>query len=164
VYLADGEEERIWTVVASAPHLFAGLPPEPFVDGSWGEHVSGRKTAVRPYAFAAPDFPPHFTRTRCVFCADDHRCLLQVAAVEQGQHKWAHKPKACWMFPMRIVNGKPGPPAGRDEPDPYDVGAEYPGYSKFVPCGQDLPDGLPWQAVLHDEIEYWLKGQLEWND
>jgi hypothetical protein len=156
VYLEDGEEERIREVVASAPDFFDQLPADFVVDGSWDNgRVSGRKTATRPHEFKIVNLPAHFNRTRCVFCSDGHKCLFQVFAVQRGLHKWAYKPKACWMFPMRIVDHLPAPPPAADEPDPDCLGEEYPGYTKFVPCGQDRSDGDPWDVTLSDEIALW---------
>jgi tetratricopeptide (TPR) repeat protein len=78
VYLEDGEESKIRDIVASAPELFVDLPQDFIVDGSWGDQVSGRKTATKPYDFKSPDFPVHFNRTRCVFCSADHKCSSNV--------------------------------------------------------------------------------------
>lgn len=155
VYLLDGEEERIRAAVKTDPEFFKQLPENFIVDGAWHD-LSGRKTATRAHDFKHPEFPAHFTRTRCVFCAPDHRCLLQVFSVKQGLHKWAFKPTACWMFPMQLKNGgQPAPPPGPGEPDPDCLGPEYPGYPTFVPCGQCRPDGLPWQEVLGEEIAFY---------
>src|SRR5262249_44199835 len=107
------------------------------------------------------DFPAHFTRTRCVFCLEDHKCSLQVLAVERGLHKWTYKPKACWMFPLRIKDGHPCPPPAADEPDPDNLGEEYPGYCKFVPGGKDLPGGDPWQITLAEEIRFWRSSESD---
>jgi len=154
-YLEDGEEAKIRAAVASAPDFFASLPQAFIVEGSWGGKVSGPKTATAPYDFKAPDFPAHFTRTRCVFASADHKCLLQVLAVQRGLHKWAYKPTACWMFPMRLVNDQPAAPPSPDELDPDCLGDEYPGYSQFVPCGQHRVDGHPWEQTLSEEIAFW---------
>jgi hypothetical protein len=160
VYLEDGEENGIKQIVTSAPEFFDSLPDEFIVDGSWGEgRVSGRKTATRPYDFKMADFPPHFARTRCVFCAEDHKCLLQVLAVQRGLHKWTYKPTACWMFPLRVDEGEPIPPPAADEPDPDCLGEEYPGFCKFVPCGQDRSDGNSWEVTLAEEIAVWKQSQ-----
>jgi hypothetical protein len=156
VYLEDGEEAKINEIVASALGFFRKLPADFIMNGSWGDgRITGRKTAVRPYDFKAADFPAHFSRTRCVFCSEDHKCLLQVLAVQRGLHKWTYKPKACWMFPMELDDGKPAPPPSVSESDPQCLDEEYPGFVKFVPCGRDRPDGDPWEQTLADEIEYW---------
>ncbi len=155
VYLEPGEEKKIREVVASAPGFFVNLPADFIVDGSWGDTVSGPKTATKAHDYKAPDFPLHFNRTRCVFCDDDHKCLLQKLAVARSLHKWAYKPTACWMFPMRIIAGEPAPPPGPTEEDPHSIGEEYPGYSKFVPCGQHHEEGDAWESTLAEEISYW---------
>ena len=156
VYLEDGEEAKLIDLVASAPGFFENLPHDFIVDGSWGGgRIVGRKTAVRPYEYRAANFPAHFSRTRCVFCSDDHKCLLQVLAVRRGLHKWTYKPKTCWMFPMELDDREPAPPPSVSEPDPQCLGEKYPGFVKFVPCGQDRPDGDPWEQALAEEIKYW---------
>jgi hypothetical protein len=162
VYLEAGEEVKIRKIVASAPAFFRKLPADFIVDGSWGcGRIRGKKTATGLYDFKATDFPAHFSRTRCVFCSEDHKCLLQVLAVQRGLHKWTYKPKTCWMFPMELDDGKPAPPPSVGEPDPQCLGEEYPGFVKFVPCGEDRPDGDPWEQTLADEIEYWLETESQ---
>lgn len=156
VYLEFGEEDKLAQIVGSAPAFFASLPDAFVVDGNWGGgRVTGRKTATRPHRYAASDFPAHFTQTRCVFCLDDHRCSLQVLAEKNGLHPWAYKPRSCWMFPLEVIDGEPIPPPAADEPDPMSLGEDYPGYAKFVPCGQDRADGVPWRDALAREIAYW---------
>jgi hypothetical protein len=155
VYLEPGEEIKIRELVDAAPEFFKSLPPEFIVDGGWEGRVSGRKTAVQPHKFLAPDFPEHFSHTRCVFNSEQHKCMLQLLAVDQGVHRWAYKPRSCWMFPMHALDGALTPPPTHDEPDPNCLGEAYPGYVKFVPCGQDRGDGEPWQDTLAEEIAHW---------
>ena len=69
VYLRDGEEKKIRELVSSAPEYFKSLPLDFIVDGFWDDQPAGRKTAVKPFAVNGPDFPEHFSRTRCVFCS-----------------------------------------------------------------------------------------------
>jgi len=161
VYLEAGEEEKIREIVLSEPEFFKTLPADYIVDGSWQNLVSGRKTAVKPYDFQSEDFPAHFTRTRCIFCRADHKCLLQVLAEQKGLHKWAYKPKTCWLFPLDLIGGELEPPPAIDEEDPLCMGDEYPGYTKFVPCGQDRPDGDPWFKTLAAEIAYWFENHCQ---
>jgi len=155
VYLDDDEESKIRNVVNSEPEFFRQLPRDFIVNGTWEGRTTGRKTAVTTHEYQSPDFPAHFTRTRCVFCSEDHKCLLQVLAVSRGLHKWTYKPKACWMFPLSLVKGQPAPPPAINEPDPHCMGEHYPGYTKFVPCGQDREDGIPWDQTLSEEIAYY---------
>jgi Fe-S-cluster containining protein len=39
---------------------------------------------------------------KCVFLDGTGRCSLQVAAVNQGLHRWAIKPMYCVLFPIEI--------------------------------------------------------------
>jgi hypothetical protein len=41
----------------------------------------------------------------CVFLDKNHFCSIQVAAVNEGLHKWAWKPMYCILFPITIVEG-----------------------------------------------------------
>src|SRR5262245_49431142 len=67
VYLIDGEEARITQVVQENPDAFSFLPDAFIVDGYWRGTSAGRKTATRPHEHQVPDFPAHFTQTKCVF-------------------------------------------------------------------------------------------------
>ena len=155
VYLQAGEEKKIREVVASAPEYFDNLPADFIVDGVWDNQPAARKTAIKSFESNGPDFPAHFSRTRCVFCGDDYKCMLQVLAVQRGLHKWRYKPEACWLFPLRTAGDQLVPPPTIDEPDPDALEEGYPGYSKYVPCGQDRADGLPWQEALAEEVGKW---------
>lgn len=155
VYLQPGEEQKIREVVESAPEYFDDLPAEFIVDGVWDNQPPARKTATKPFEDNGPDFPAHFSRTRCVFCSSDYKCMLQVLAVQRGLHKWHYKPEACWLFPLRKTGEQLVPPPTIDQPDPDALGDNYPGYSKYVQCGQDCADGLPWQEVLAEEVSKW---------
>jgi hypothetical protein len=158
VYLDDGEEAKINEVVASSPRFFSNLPADFIVDGTWGDgRVTGRKTAVKHTISALPIFPPTFLEP-AVYSAPTttsvcFKCLRCSVACTSGRTS----PQACWMFPMDLDDGKPAPPPSAAEPDPQCLGEEYPGFVKFVPCGQDRPDGDPWDQTLADEIDYWRK-------
>ena len=106
VYLKDGEPERIRSAVASDPEFFAHLPESFIVHGEWAGEP-GVKTAVRPHTFHSPDFPEHFNQTRCVFAFADGACSLQAFAASQGDDPWKYKPRGCWMYPFRTVDGTP---------------------------------------------------------
>jgi Fe-S-cluster containining protein len=41
----------------------------------------------------------------CVFLDRRHFCSVQVAAAENGLHRWAWKPKYCILFPITVVEG-----------------------------------------------------------
>lgn len=151
VYLEDGEPERIRAAVASDPEFFAHLPESFIVQGEWAGEP-GIKTAVRPHTFDSPDFPEHFNQTRCAFAFADGACSLQAFAAKRGEDPWTYKPRACWMHPLRLVDGTPTPPRSALERDPQFLGQRYPGYTAYTPCGQQRSDGRPWNHTLQAEI------------
>ena len=153
VYLLPAEEQFLRELVARVPALAAGLPAEFIVDGWWDGKRLGRKTATRPVEYKAPDFPAHFTRTRCVFSDPAGYCELEKLARARGQHPWTFKPATCWMFPLQDEDGEPAEPVRGPEDDPY-VAPGYAGYASCVPCGKHDCAGTPWRQALGREITY----------
>jgi hypothetical protein len=41
---------------------------------------------------------------KCAFLDRGGRCTLQIAATEEGMHKWALKPLFCILYPIEISN------------------------------------------------------------
>lgn len=160
VYLQPGEEEFLRELVARVPALAAHVPAEFVVDGWWEGENLGRKTATRPHDYQAPDFPAHFTRTKCVFSDAQGFCELEKFARARGQHPWTFKPATCWQFPLQVEEAGHGPPPQRVEDDPYRTPA-YPGYSTFVPCGMHQESGRPWREALAGEIGYLARVGLQ---
>jgi hypothetical protein len=154
IYLMDGEEEYLKNIVQEFKEYFSFLPDNFIVDGNWKNVVTGRKTEIRKYNSVASDFPNHFERTLCVFAKDDGKCSLQSLAYELNIHKWTFKPVGCWMFPLRVKNGKLVPPTVKQKDDPDYFDDTYPGYSTYVRCGKNAQDGDVYERVLSEEIEY----------
>lgn len=96
----------------------------------------------------ADDFPEHFSRTRCVFLDDHHRCHWQLRAVEEGKHPWFYKPTSCWMHPL-ILRNKGGRPVltllTREQDE-----AEF---ATFTPCGNSEKTASPARESLRMELE-----------
>lgn len=130
----------------------ADLPglPDRFLEPVEGAH----KTATRPHAYRSPEFPAHFPRTRCVFCLPDARCALQVLAEADGVDRWAYKPRACWLHPLRENADHLLPPPA-DPAEDWDRTSAYPGYVTFTECGRDREGGAVWTEVLSDECARW---------
>lgn len=152
VYLEAGEKDMVMEVVATYPEYFNHLPDDPIIGANWRGLVQGDKTQVRPHAYEHPDFPKHFEKTRCVFAYDNGICSLQVAATRHDRHPWRFKPRACWLFPIKGYGDMPIAPPLREEVDPDFVDQDYPGYTKFLPCGQEDDDGLCWSQIFEQEI------------
>ena len=124
---------------------------------NWLTTSSGRSRSVTLEGGSlADDFPAHFPKTRCVFLDEEHRCVLQRLAIDEGQHPWKWKPISCWMHPLVL---KPGVRGGRPMlmlPSPGDDPAEkssYPGFSSCTPCGVAVEDGMPAWQTLKPELE-----------
>lgn len=154
VYLLDGEEENIKEVLKLYPQYFRHLPKDFIVDGNWRDLMTGRKTAIKTHQYKMETFPAHFEQTRCVFAYDNGLCSLQKAATDLDFHPWKFKPKACWVFPLRLDRFKIFGPPKKDEQDPDYVDETYPGYSKFVPCGKHNDNGESWVKVYRQELCY----------
>ena len=164
VYLSDRDAQKLTSFVKEHSEFFTNLKADFIVQGSWKglEHL--KKTNVRPFEYDGY-FPKHFNRTRCVFCNDDGRCALQVAATELQMHPWSVKPQACWSFPIHgIRDGVILPPPRLDEPDPNYIDESYPGYVTCLECGKARTTGVSWKDIYKNEIMYYLflqhKGEL----
>jgi Protein of unknown function (DUF3109) len=157
VYLEPGEDRRLRALVKENPDFFRFLPKVYLLTGQGGG--GGVKTATRPHVYRQK--PEHFTATRCVFALPDARCALQVLAVEQGLHPWTHKPRACWLHPLRVNATGAIPPPATEADDP-DCSPGYPGYTAFTPCGADREEGVPWEELLREEVEFladWFRAE-----
>lgn len=153
VYLRDGEEESIKSLVTQFTDLRASLPEIFIEDGFWRGELFGRKTATRSHNYKNPNFPAHFPKTRCVFGDSQGFCSLEKLARRLGLHPWQFKPTACWLFPLHIDSGIPVPPPLNAKNDPYYT-PDYPGYVSVVLCGRHNPLGPPWWETLRAEVDY----------
>ena len=153
-YLEPQEAEFLQELVAKVPPLRARLPDPFIIDGYWDGEYLGRKTATRPQVYRNPQFPAHFTRTRCVFGDEMGWCELEKFARSRGQHPWSFKPAVCWQFPMQESAGVPEAPVADARKDAHRL-PDYPGYATVVPCGRHDPAGRPWTEALAAE-RAWL--------
>ncbi len=155
-YLEKSEAEKIEKFVVDHQDRFEDLMQNFIVQGTWAglEHL--KKTATKEFEYNG-DYPKHFNKTRCVFCNDDGLCSLQVVATDLQMHPWAVKPRACWSFPIHgVKDGIIISPPKLKEPDPNNIGPEYPGYVTFLPCGKAQIRGKSWKEIYKNEIEYYI--------
>jgi hypothetical protein len=134
---------------------FSFLPEKYIVQGNWPGLEEINKTASAPHSYQDPNYPPHFSLTRCVFALAGGECSLQRLATDQQLHPWHAKPETCWAFPLRgLRDGSPLPPPGFNQPDPDYVDANYPGYATFLPCDKATTkeNGDSWKELLFQEI------------
>ncbi len=153
VYLDEGEERRLRTLVERTPTLLAKLPTEYIVDAVMDGEIVGRKTAVRPHDYRNPQWPAHFPRTRCVFADAAGLCELQKLGLERHAKPWHYKPFTCWMFPLGIdvdTGAVVQPEIMLNDglqPESGDLGFE-----SVTPCGRHDPQGEPWYLTLATEL------------
>jgi hypothetical protein len=150
-FLAEGEEEMIHKVVKANPKHFAYLPKNYIINGDW-EGNEGRKTNVVRYKYR--ERPAHFADTRCCFAEADGKCGLQTLAVKKGEHKWKFKPMGCWLFPLAWDGNKIEAPPRTRRDDDNNLGAHYPGFSTFTPCGKHNEKGKVWWITLKEEVDF----------
>ncbi len=153
-YLLEGEERYLNEIVAFSPEDFQDLPGDFLVDGYWEGRFIGRKTAVKPHSYRATDYPTHFAATRCVFADEKGFCKLQKLGEKVGIHPWTFKPSACWLFPLKIADGRPVPPPKNHAEDPDRTGSRYPGFTTCARCGRHREDGELWSITLAEELRY----------
>ena len=159
VYLTKEEEVRIREFVAAHPESFRHVP-EPFAeDGEWSFLFGGPRTLRRPQEFFRPDFPRHFTKTKCVFALPSGECSLQATATEAGYHPWRFKPTSCWEFPLIGLFNDDAleRPHYFGVPDPGYCDEKNPGYVSFMPCAKTYPSGVSWKAVYKNELQWFLR-------
>ena len=93
----------------------------------------------------------HYGGTACVFCREDAKCALQVAAVANGLHPWRFKPYYCILHPLDIDK------QGRITLDKTSEMVNTPG-SCVVPA--DHP--IPLIQTFESELRY-LLGDIGYN-
>lgn len=152
VYLLEGEEEMIKSVVSKNRSYFKDIPDNFIVEAEWNGK-KGKKTAVKPHVYRSPDFPSHFTNTRCVFASEIGACSLQDLSMKDSGSPWLYKPKACRIHPLQVEGVEFLSPPSSIDADKNDLGIIYPGYVSYTPCGINRVDGNIWMEELKSEID-----------
>ena len=154
VYLHKNEVKSLRAVVKDNAEFFSFLPKVYFQKTHYPFHEAYRKVKAKLFKYKDPDFPLHFTKTRCVFCVDN-LCSLQTLAVQKGLHKWTFKPVACWLYPILIRNAKlTMPPMDGDPINSF-------GMRQHTPCGKHKASEGPWEKQLKAEIAYYNKNKTQ---
>lgn len=142
VFLEAGEAVAIRLLVEQNREFFRLLPTEFIIHGEWNGK-SGMKTAVRPHRYRSPDFPAHFSHTRCVFAAENGACTLQQFSERFTENPWTYKPSVCRSHPVHEEKGIYSLPSLKGERQAFNLGLGFPGYFSYLPCGQSRRDGEP---------------------
>ncbi|MDA7881376.1 hypothetical protein N9A94_03650 [Akkermansiaceae bacterium] len=112
-------------------------------DGRWKT-----KTREASSSELADGFPAHFSKTRCAFLDNEHRCLWQLRAVEEGKHPWFYKPTSCWMHPLLLVARE-----GRPILTVLSSGQDHKKFASHTPCGREEVSASPARTSLKAELE-----------
>lgn len=155
VYVSKDEEENIIEFVNNYKEEFENIKTPYIVDGNWPGMRSQRKTEKVDKLDYDETYPKHFTKTKCIFELENGACQLQKVATEKQLHPWKVKPKACWLFPIRVSsNNELLPPLTNIDADTDYIDDNYPGYATFMPCVINDKNGVVWYNKYHNEIEY----------
>ena len=106
------------------------------------------ETVAAPLGHLANDFPDHFPKTRCVFLDEQHRCLWQLRAVQEGRHPWFYKPTSCWMHPLILKTE-----ADRPLLTLLSRSEDKVGFATFTQCGRSKTGAPPARESLKMELE-----------
>jgi hypothetical protein len=111
--------------------------------------------------FDRPDFPKHFTQTKCVFALATGECSLQKAATENYLHPWKIKPELCWEFPLigLFNDNAMSKPHYFGEPDPGRSDDGNPGYLSFMPCARTDASGKSWKRMYRTEFLHYFRSR-----
>jgi Fe-S-cluster containining protein len=108
VYADTHEYERILNhkdKIAAVMDETQDTDPAHWFDGEWiddTDFASGRATGT---AVHDRDGGISGFTEGCVFLDKRHFCSIQVAAAQEGLHRWAWKPDYCILFPVTVVEG-----------------------------------------------------------
>jgi hypothetical protein len=108
VYTDTAEHARILEHTAEIQKVMdttQDTDPETWFDGEWisdTDFPSGRATGT---AVHDRDGGISGFTEGCVFLDKRHFCSIQVAAANEGLHRWAWKPIYCILFPVTVVEG-----------------------------------------------------------
>ncbi|MEZ5386839.1 MAG: hypothetical protein R3F13_15115 [Prosthecobacter sp.] len=159
VFLSDEEASVIAALIEENTERLTGYDVPVSTESIIRQPDGACRTAVEVASKddLAEDFPPHFSKTRCVFLDAQHRCVLQLLSCDLGRPSWFYKPIGCWMHPLTLRPLRRGDarpllrlPGAEDDPL---RSAEYPGFASCTPCGRACAGGRPAPEVLAPELQ-----------
>ena len=96
--------------------------------------------------------PYHYGGTSCIFLRKDFKCALQVAAEQNGDHRWRFKPFYCVLHPLDLDEN------GRITLDEIELLVKEP-----ASCLRSTHKQTALQETFRQELEYLLGNQLRSN-
>jgi len=97
--------------------------------------------------------PYHLGGTSCIFLRQDHKCALQAAAEDAGEHPWRYKPFYCILHPLDIDDD------GRITLDDEELLLKEP-----TTCLQSCRTEVQIKELFREELEYLVGRQIKNKD
>jgi len=99
------DRREVDDIMRNAQFILPHMPENCRVPGEWFAAVEDndeRSPSGKVIHTAVENRPDHYGGTACIFCLEDGKCALQVAAVANGLHPWRFKPFYCILHPLDI--------------------------------------------------------------
>jgi hypothetical protein len=97
------DTREVTDILANAQLILPHMPPESRNPGEWFapvEDLDKHSPTGKVIHTAVENHLDHYGGTSCIFWREDAKCALQVAAVENGLHRWRFKPYYCILHPL----------------------------------------------------------------
>ena len=135
-------------IMRNAATILPHMPEDSRNPGEWFaavEDIDKHSPSGRVIHTAVENRPGHYGATACVFCLDDGKCALQVAAVANRLHPWRFKPFYCILHPLDLDED------GRITLDTVDEMVNEGGS-----CVRPAPEPIPLVVTFEPELRYLL--------
>lgn len=135
-------------IMQHAALILPHMPANARVPGEWFAAVEDEdknSPSGKVIHTAVETRPDHYGGTACIFCLEDGKCALQVAAIANGLHPWRLKPYYCILHPLDL-DEQGRITLDRTEEMIYDEGS----------CVRPAPDAVPLADTFEAELSYLL--------
>lgn len=142
------DKREVKDILQHAHLILPYMPANTQVPAEWFAGVEDddeRSPSGKVIHTAVENRPDHYGRTACIFCLEDGKCALQVAAVGNGLHRWRFKPFYCILHPLDL-DGE-----GRITLDEVDEMVNEEGS-----CVRSAPSEIPLISTFEPELRYLL--------
>ncbi len=92
-------------IIRNSALILPHMPQDARTPGEWFapvEDFDKRSPSGKVMHTAVETRPEHYGGTACIFCLEDGKCALQVAASANGLHPWRFKPYYCILHPLDL--------------------------------------------------------------
>jgi len=135
-------------ILRNARFILPHLPPNCQEPDLWFAPVEDddpNSPSGRVIHTAVETRPDHYGGTACIFCLEDGKCALQVAAVANGLHPWRFKPFYCILHPLDL-----------DEKGRITLDRSEEMINEEGSCVRPAPYEIPLVTTFESELRYLL--------